>query len=166
MYWGALTTAGMETIATSEFSGIQLRIFFGLVTYLMDKETNEIPQTKKDILTDLKSHNIDLGQATLYRALKELVNAQFLTELWVKNENKQKKKKRGYMVNPFIIYFGRQPNLPEKLKEFERLTELAVEPDTNGEIYSMARFTITPELFELIHDEMELPTNQTKTIWG
>ena len=147
MYWAAITNTGIESIINSDLTTIQIKLFLLLVTDFMDKETNTFVHSTTDIANQLNSENtFKISKPALYSALNKLQEEQLITPL---------PNTKGYMINPFIIYYGKSRNLTEKLVEFEKITNLKFIDDISNPLQN-SKFKISPQLFDKISGYHEI----------
>jgi len=143
IYWAAFTTEGMLAIVNSSLTGLQLRLFFLFVSDFMDKQTNSFGYSNADILKKLNfDQSLIVSKPALYSALRNLESQQFIASLEVT---------KGFMVNPFIVYFGKTRDLNDKLLQFEKLANLNYTGDID-QIYDNAKFEVSFQISETIYN--------------
>ena len=141
IYWAAFTTEGMFAIVNSSLTGLQIRLFFLFVSEFMNKENNSFGYSNADILNKLKFDKVfTLSKPALYSALRILEEQQFIAHL---------ESTKGFMINPFIVYFGKTRDLKDKLLEFEKLAHLNYTGDID-QIYDNAKFDVSRQIAEIV----------------
>lgn len=146
IYWAAITTDGMFAIINSSLTGLQIRLFFVLVSEFMNKENNSFGYSNTDVLKKLNlDEDFTLSKPALYSALRALEDQQFIVPL---------ESTKGFMINPFIVYFGKNRDLTNKLLEFEKLAHLQYTGDID-QIYDNAKFDVSHQIAEIVQCSRE-----------
>lgn len=150
IYWAALTNGGIETIIKSDLTSKQIKLFFLFVNHFMDKEDNTIHHSIADIYKELKDMGLlTLSKPALYTALNKLAEEQLIAPLAVT---------KGYMINPFIIYYGKVADHNAKLEDFEKVANLTYNSDEDNP-FADAKFIIDPKVadnYVLYRDTKEI----------